>query len=66
MAYSITFNSQVQTLVENHGTVAVIRHEFSRKADTFYTVRDIATGRDFSHTYRLLRNARRVARTVAR
>jgi hypothetical protein len=55
-----------QTAVEFHGDFAIVRWDFSRAADRFYTVRDLTTGRDLSRTWKLLRNARKTARAADR
>lgn len=61
MAYTVTFADHPQTTVRIYGPFAVVRHDFSRPSDRFYTVRDTRTGQDFTHTFRQFRNAKRQA-----
>lgn len=59
--HTVTFTTPLsgQTAVFLQGPFAVVRHEFTLKKDTFYTVRDCRTGRDLSYSFRRLANAKR-------
>jgi len=49
------------TTVAFYGPIAIVRHDFSRASDRFYTLRDTRSGEEATWTFRLLATARRRA-----